>query len=99
MDTEPSTSLVQFCEYSLQSKNPKTVFTAAVVVFNLILTYKRDFANINSILENYLKAVVENIGDMTDSESINAVVLSEIRIIYKNGPALNAAIDMKDKLM
>jgi hypothetical protein len=36
---------------------------------------------------------------MTDAESINAVVLSEIKIIYKNGPALNAALDMKDKMM
>tara|TARA_B110000285_G_scaffold220720_1_gene272803 strand:+ start:694 stop:930 length:237 start_codon:yes stop_codon:yes gene_type:complete len=77
----------------LQSKNPKTVFTAAVVVFNLVLTYKRDFGNINGVLENYLKAVIENIGDMTESESIMAVVLSEIRIIYKNGPLLNCAIE------
>ena len=46
-----------------------------------------------------MRAVVENIGDMTDSESINAVVLSEIRIIYKNGPALNSALEIKDKLM
>ena len=77
----------------MQSKNPKTVFTAAVVVFNLVLTYKRDFGNINGVLENYLKAVIENIGDMTESESIMAVVLSEIRIIYKNGPLLNCAIE------
>lgn len=75
------------------------MFTAAVVVFNLVLTYKRDFVNINSVLENYLKAVIENIGDMTESESIIAVVLSEIRIIYKNGPLLNCAIESKDKMM
>ena len=99
MEKEPATQLIQFCEYSLQSKNPKTVFRAAVVVFNLVLTYKRDFASINGALESYLKAVIENLGDMTESESILAVVLSEVRIIYKNGPLLNCAIENKDKLL
>ena len=69
------------------------------MIFNLVLTYKRDFANINGCLESYLKAVIENIGDMTETESILAVVLSEVRIIYKNGPLLNCAIENKDKLL
>lgn len=36
---------------------------------------------------------------MTESESIMAVVLSEIRIIYKNGPLLNCAIENQGKMM
>lgn len=47
MDDEPSSSLIQFCEYSMTSKNPKTVFTAGVVLFNHVLTYKKQFSNIN----------------------------------------------------
>ena len=44
IDTEPSKDIIQFCEYSIASSNPKTVFTAAVVLFNHVLTYKRDFS-------------------------------------------------------
>ena len=70
-----------------------------MVIFNLVLTYKRDFAAINGALESYLKAVIENLGDYSESESILAVVLSEIRIIYKNAPLLNCAIENKDKML
>jgi hypothetical protein len=48
MEKEQSDSLIKFCEYSLTSSNPKTVFTAAVVAFNHVLTYKRDFKQINN---------------------------------------------------
>jgi len=46
-DTQMSDSILRFCEFSLGSKNPKTVFTASVVIFNHVLTYKRDFKYIN----------------------------------------------------
>lgn len=50
MGAEQSSQIIQFCEYSISSKNPKTVFTAGVVLFNHVLTYKRDFKGINSYL-------------------------------------------------
>jgi hypothetical protein len=99
METEPSSSVIQFCEYSMTSCNPKTVFTAAVVMFNHVLTFKKAFSHINQFLENYLKSVVENIGAMTDPEALNAVVLSEIRIVYKNADILAKVIEMKDKFI
>jgi len=99
MDSDPGSSLIQFCEYSLTSKSPKTVFTAAVVLFNHVLTYKRSLSDINTYLENYIKSVVENISDITDNEALTAVVLSEIRVIYKNADILAKVMDMKDKFV
>ena len=99
MDSEPSSSLIQFCEYSMTSKSPKTVFTAAVVLFNHVLTFKKGYNHINQFLENYLKSVIENLSDMTDSEALNAVILSEIRIIFKNADILAKVLEMKDKFV
>jgi hypothetical protein len=43
--------------------------------------------------------VVENIGSITDNEALIAVVLSEIRVIYKNADLLAKVMDMKDKFI
>ena len=99
MDDDPSSNLIQFCEYSMTSSNPKTVFTAGVVLFNHVLTYKKQFSHINTYLENYLKSVIENLGSMTDSDALNAVILSEIRIVYKNADLLAKVMEMKDKFV
>ena len=99
MDTEPSSSLIQFCEYSMTSKSPKTVFTAAVVLFNHVLTFKKSFDHINQYLENYMKSVVENLGDMTDVEAMTAVILSEIRVLFKNAQILGKVMEMKDRFV
>lgn len=42
--------MLDFCQYSMTSSQPKTVFTAAVVVFNHLLTYKRDMAALTNKL-------------------------------------------------
>ena len=39
---EAGTTLMNFCNFSFDSVNPKVVFTAAVVLFNHILTSKRE---------------------------------------------------------
>ena len=39
---DASASLMNFCTFSFESVNPKVVFTAAVLLFNHFLTYKRD---------------------------------------------------------
>ena len=84
IDTEPSKEIIQFCEYSMASSNPKTVFTAAVVLFNHVLTYKRDFSKINNYLFSAVQKILETIQSLTDLEAIKALLLAETRIIFKN---------------
>ena len=75
MDEDPSSQILQFCEYSLQSKSPKTVATAGIVVFNHVLTYKRDMKTINQYLETYNQACMESIAQQ-DTETLVAILLS-----------------------
>lgn len=98
-DNDHSNSLLKFCEFSLTSKNPKTVFTASVVIFNHVLTYKRDFKNINQALGNILMAITENLDLITDAEALNAILLAETRILYRNQEMVTKAIQMKDKFV
>jgi hypothetical protein len=42
-----------------------------------------------------MKSVVENLGDMTDPEALNAVILSEIRVLFKNAQILGKVMEMK----
>jgi hypothetical protein len=46
-----------------------------------------------------MKSVVENLGDMTDSDALTAVILSEIRIVFKNADLLGKVMEMKDKFV
>lgn len=39
---DASTAIINFCTFSFDSINPKVVFTAAIVIFNHILCYKRN---------------------------------------------------------
>lgn len=56
----------------MASSNPKTVFTAAVVLFNHVLTYKRDLSKINNYLFSAVRKILETIQSLTDLESIKA---------------------------
>jgi len=59
MEDHASSQILDFCSYSMSSSNPKTVFTAAVVTFNHVLTYKRDLSSLSTNLFNLLKTVIE----------------------------------------
>jgi len=98
-EPDPSSQIIQFCEYSLGSSNPKTVFTAAVVLFNHVLTYKRDLKPINQYLENALMTALEHLTNINDADSLNAILLCEIRIIYKNADILSKVLSVKDKFV
>jgi hypothetical protein len=39
---DANTALIDFCVFSFDSINPKVVFTAAVVLFNHVLCFKRE---------------------------------------------------------
>jgi hypothetical protein len=84
-DSQVGSQLVQFCEYSLHSANPKTRYTAAVVLFNHVLTSKRDLTPLNASLLSFIKTVVERMADLSkDSESFTAIMLAQTRALYKN---------------
>ena len=54
---DASTALIDFCAFSFDSINPKVVFTAAVVLFNHVLCYKREKSLIQKDLEKALTKI------------------------------------------
>jgi hypothetical protein len=85
-----SAKMLDFCTFSITSSNPKTVYHAAVLAFNHILCFKRDL----KVLSPNLMILIEQIIDildkayktsgLSDDEAITALVLCEIRMLYKN---------------
>ena len=90
MEDHASSSILDFCSYSLGSSNPKTVHTAAVLLFNHILCYKRDINSLCKQLVNVIMTIIEILagaykaGSTLDNDSITAMLLCEIRMLYKN---------------
>lgn len=97
--TENSNQVIQFCQYSFGSANPRTVFAAAVLLFSHVLTYKGDFRDINAALQAAMSTLVETIPSTTDTEALGAMLLCEIRILYKNADNLTWALASKDKII
>ena len=89
--------MIQFCEYSFGSINAKTVFTAAVVLFNHVLCTKVDKKA--DVLFSAIQKICEVLPSQTDNDAITALVLAEIRIIYKNGEILKKVMESKDKIV
>lgn len=79
--------------------NPKVVYTAGVVLFNHLVTYKRDLAAINDHLFNAIMKIMEIMGDIKDKDAITALLLAETRMLYKNQDLLTKVIDIKDKFV
>lgn len=91
--------MAQFCEYSFKSCNPRTLFAAAVILFSHVLTYRGDFKSINPALQGAMSSIIEAIPSTTDTEALGAMLLCEIRILYKNADNLTWALGIKDKIM
>ena len=83
---DASSSLISFCTYSLQSINPKVVFTAAVVLFNHVLCFKREKDLLYGDLEKTMMEIVRIIADDTLMEptAVLGLLLCECRILYMN---------------
>lgn len=101
---EASQAVLDFCSYSLTSVNPKTVFTAAVVVFNHVLTFKGDITQVNSQLQNLIQTSIEVLSEagsakgLQDNDAITALLLAETRMLYKNDKLTKAVQgELKDK--
>lgn len=92
---EASSSLINFCVFSFDACNPKVVFTAAVLLFNHVLCFKRDKAVINKdLIEAVLKinAVIVS-PELSDAEALQALLLSECRILYNNRQLCEYTVD------
>lgn len=63
---ETSNLLINFCSYSFESVNPKVVFTAAVLLFNHALCFKRDKALLQADYESVIDKINHVILDTTD---------------------------------
>lgn len=83
---EASTTLINFCTYSFSSVNPKVVFTAAIVLFNHLLCYKRDKSIIFPDLERSILKINEILSDpnLLDFEAVIGLLLCECRMLYQN---------------
>ena len=105
-DVDNSQQIYDFCSYSLQSSNPKTVFTAGVVMFNHSLTYKGDLSRLTTPMIGAIQAIVEALAvaftdkGSTDSEAVNAIILAEIRMVFNNDHLTKKIqTDIKDKVL
>ena len=83
-DKEQSDAVIQFCEYSFGHVNPKVVYTAGVLLFNHLVTYKRDLSVINDNLFNCVMKIMEVLSDIKDKDAATAILLAETRMLYKN---------------
>lgn len=83
---EASNTILSFCSYSFGSINPKVVFTAAILMFNHILCFKREKALLNPELEKALTTITEKLADdkLVDPEALSGLLLCECRIVYQN---------------
>ena len=79
--------------------NPKVVYTAGVVLFNHMVTYKRDLSKINEHLFNATMKIMEVIVDVQDKDAAMALLLAETRMIYKNQDLLSKVVEIKDKFV
>lgn len=98
-EADHSEQVIKFCEYSFKSANPRTVFAAAVLLFSHVLTFKGDFRSINAALQGALSGIIETLPSTTDTEALGAMLLCEIRILYKNADNLTWALASKDKIL
>jgi len=98
-DKEPATAIINFCEYSIGSINPKVVSTAAIVLFGLIVTFKGEPSTISNALFAFLLKAQDILPTITDKEVALNVMLAEIRIMFGNKDTFPRVLEMKDQFI
>ena len=63
---EQSRQIINFCEYSIDSCNPKVIFTAGVVLFNHVLMYKGNLKDLTPELFKVVMKITDNISKNAD---------------------------------
>ena len=79
--------MIEFCNKSFSSCNPKVVYHGALVLFNYLMTYESDTkAKLQGVLEQSFKAIDEALSNenLADKDTMVALLLCECRILYKN---------------
>ena len=92
---DTSASLINFCSYSFESVNPKVVFTAAVVLFNHALCFKRDKALLQADYLNAIDKINSVILQNNDQEALMALMLCECRMLYENRGLCEVIVEQK----
>lgn len=93
-NVDASRNVINFCEFSFGSCNPKVVFTAGVVLFNHLLTYMGDLEALTPELFSSMYKICEVIEKNEDEEARKALLLASTRMLYKNQKLLEK-IDRK----
>ena len=77
---------MNFCTFSFDSVNPKVVLTAAILMFNHVLCFKRDKSLLNAEIEKALTKISERISDASfiDPEGLSGLLVCECRLLYQN---------------
>jgi hypothetical protein len=76
--------IINFCTFSIESCNGKVVFTAAVDVFNHVLTHKGDIKPLTQALLTFIQKSVKVLPGTTDEEARKAIILAMTRSFYGN---------------
>ena len=96
---EPARQIINFCQYSIDSCNSKVIFTAGVVLFNHLLSYKGNIKELTPELFSLVMKITDNISKNGDQESISALLLAQTRALYKNQDLLDKVMEVKDKFV
>ena len=75
------------------------MYTAGVLLFNHMVTYKRDLSRLTDHLFNAVMKIMECMTDLTDKDAAMALFLAEARMIYKNQDLLSKIVEIKDKFV
>ena len=95
----PSKNILQFLKNSLSSAHSKVVFTAAIVLFNHVMLYRRDISTLTPLLKSALQAILITLGRIEADDARLALLLAEVRIIYKNKDLLRIVVNSKDDFL
>jgi len=87
-NAEKRNSLIEFCTKSFGSCNPKVVSHAGIVLFNYLLAFESESKkDIQTLLEQAITAINDQVlmnAEMTDKDTLIAVLLCFCRLLYKN---------------
>ena len=86
-DKAKASYLIEFCNTSFKSCNPKVTFHAAIVLFNYLLAFETESKKpYNHLLEQSIRAIDEVLKkpEITDKDTLVALLLCICRVLFKN---------------
>ena len=84
-NSEKAMALIQFCNQSMQSCNPKVTIHAALVLFNFLLTFENDSKQeYNEELKTSVRTIDGILKQASDKDLIVTLSLCLCRLLFKN---------------